>query len=496
MNIIEPIAPYFKIKTEDTSKGRGFRKACTWLREHTSSLNYGFKSKKQKKKYPRKNTNTAILNALQDPHCWRYVDKISNDEFRDHFDRKETYFYEGNAHSDSRFTLFTIDIDCHDSGTLEGAVAFARYLRKKHFPSLYMEVSTEGNGIHGFVVLDKQGNHPSFVNTVLNQFEEKLRGILSRFSFDVENVEIKGTLPVITWSPYQKGIVSKYVSGQQAKFPRELHRFDELKNTTRLAVDDLQAFASDVVVKDDSLPPILGGKGLRIVGVDKPKGSTEGKIFHKGEVQKLDFYRVVAEKLMETHTLSTSNDSVVRVEDVAIWMMFMFWITNNMNADGTMPSERLKKFWQALWDSGDVTRAWNKNRCAVIFKYFSSLRLLEIEDNEYKVGFSVDSKGESHKGHIEGMRYVKGRAAKWKLSAEMMDMLEAEVVGRQEKKTIREEREAFSITCSPISISFIENLAQLPPWEVVRLVETTECYIYNFNPDEIGQYHGCLALVA
>ena len=47
-----------------------------------------------------------------------------------------------------------LDIDCHRSGSLEGAKQFAAFLKQQYFPDLYYEVSTNGNGIHGFIIVD------------------------------------------------------------------------------------------------------------------------------------------------------------------------------------------------------------------------------------------------------------------------------------------------------------------------------------------------------
>ncbi len=52
-------------------------------------------------------------------------------------------------------TLLMLDIDCHASGTLEGATQFAEHLKQHFFPNLYYETSTHGNGIQGFVVVDR-----------------------------------------------------------------------------------------------------------------------------------------------------------------------------------------------------------------------------------------------------------------------------------------------------------------------------------------------------
>ena len=92
-----------------------------------------------------------------------------------------------------------IDIDCHKSGTPEGARQFAEYLRLHFFPNLYFETSTNGNGIHGYLIVDKWEWSAADYNATLKLVELWLKRVLASTSFDVETVELKGRCPVVKW---------------------------------------------------------------------------------------------------------------------------------------------------------------------------------------------------------------------------------------------------------------------------------------------------------
>jgi hypothetical protein len=51
--------------------------------------------------------------------------------------------------------LLNIDVDRHKSGSLTGALAFVVHLRATRFSGLYYEARTNGNGVHGYLVLVK-----------------------------------------------------------------------------------------------------------------------------------------------------------------------------------------------------------------------------------------------------------------------------------------------------------------------------------------------------
>ena len=97
---------------------------------------------------------------------------------------------------------------------------------------------------------------------------------------------------------------------------------------------------------------------------------------------------------------------------MAIFLLLAKFFTEHMNSDGSLPVERWKKMWQALFEAGDVDRAFCPQRFKGIRDYLSSLGLLDWQDETYCLGWYEES-GEYHKG----------KACKWKASEKLMDML-------------------------------------------------------------------------
>ncbi len=158
----------------------------------------------------------------------------------DHFAGRKTFYFTSDGRSSSAEALVNIDIDCHGSGTLAGAIAFAEHLKAARFPSLYYEVSTNGNGVHGYIVVEKGDLGDDGLNGALIVLDRWLKAELSVGDWDVENVEVKGQAPEFTWGA-TKFELKGYKSGQLAKLPREaLARAEELRGTTRLTVQELR----------------------------------------------------------------------------------------------------------------------------------------------------------------------------------------------------------------------------------------------------------------
>src|SRR5690606_25217684 len=119
-----------------------------WLRDHTSGIDFGIKLHG----HPiHCNQNKEVLIAFRSENCW--LDGMRNRDYDAHFAGTDTYYFTGDARKATKSTLLMIDIDCHESGTLKGAVEFARYLRTTLFPNLYFETSTNGNGVHAYLVV-------------------------------------------------------------------------------------------------------------------------------------------------------------------------------------------------------------------------------------------------------------------------------------------------------------------------------------------------------
>jgi hypothetical protein len=106
----------------------------------------------------------------------------------------------------------------------------------------------------------------------------------------------------------------------------------------------------------------------------------------------------------------------VTIEDVAIFMLCLGFITENMNEDGTLPWARFEEFWTALYHAGDVERAFNPKRFAAIRNHLSSL----LVDGEPLLDWEDET-------------YGAGQACKWRASQKLMNI-------------IKEEREETSFT--------------------------------------------------
>ncbi len=112
----------------------------------------------------------------------------------------------------------------------------------------------------------------------------------------------------------------------------------------------------------------------------------------------------------------TAGRTVVTNEDVAIFLLLLRFFSENMNTDGSMPVRRWKKMWQALFEAGDINRAFCPQRFKVIRDHLSSLQLLDWQDETYRIGW-FDEDGEYHKG----------KSSKWHASERLMGMLQGTV---------------------------------------------------------------------
>ncbi len=449
------------------SRKRREGRITTFLRKLISSFDFGIKTKGPKP-HPvhvnKKDTLIAAFNAKS----WRQMKRLRDRDFGSHFMGKDTFYFTGNGRSSDPYTLVMIDIDCHKTGTLEGAVAFVEFLRAEHFPSLYWETSTNGNGVHGYVILQKLGYGDVFANKMLDRLQMFLRSVLESNPFDIEGVEVKGHCTEIVWGK-RKGEIKTIKFGQPGKIPRDaILRPEEFKNTTRLTCDQLLRLP----VNEQSTTR-RGGK--------RPPASVSGCFVSDEELAKSKTtYLMLAKMLMENHQLPTTNKSVVTAEDVALFVMFLRFFSENMNPDGSLPFARFEKFWNAVFECGDIDRGFQTNRFCVIRNYLSSLGLIEWEDASYKIG------------HVcaDGKRRG-GKAAKWKASQMLLDLIG--MVEMVEKKGNIPEvsaeaaganRERASLAITNITHR-IQNLTPTPYSMTIRPYQIEDPPPLMLNPDEI-----------
>jgi hypothetical protein len=386
-----------------------------WLRERISGIDYGQKYRNWRTGRVSPihcNPNEEVLDAFRSK---TWLSRLTNKKLDLHFKNETTFYFTGHASRRTPETLVLIDIDCHASGSLAGAIAFAKYLREHYYRNLYWEVSTNGNGVHAYLVLRKYDVGGLMINDLLlHRLQPFLRRALAEQNFDVETVEVKGTCPDFEWGQ-KKGELLAYRSGTLAKLPREAHRFDELAKTTVLSIDDLLRLGVPEIQPSE---PVR----LRMVGIES-KGSIAGKHFQQDELDRLDnHYLHLANALLHRHSLGTKGRSVATAEDLSIFLMMLRFFTKNMNGDGSLPMARFKAMWEALFEAGDIRRSWDGKRFATMRNYLSDLGLIQWQEER----------------HYPDPIKHRGQAAKWMASEMLMGWLEEPIRTQEEEKAAEE----------------------------------------------------------
>lgn len=391
--------------------------ACSFLRKLISP--YGFGSK-DAFGY-RRPTNDALI---ADYNRKGFIRGLTNAQMLDHFQSKGTYYFWSDGRIKTPYALICIDIDNHKFGTLAAALAFAQYLKGTIFPGLYFEPSTNSKGVHGYVLVDKRGFGDERLHGLAKMLDRALKVIHRQWQEQnpdrvVEGVEIKGHPPRVTWE--RDGRMKDLISGQFAKLPREmLSRFEEFKTTTIL--NDRRISEVYRRYKDE---PVASVKPA--AEPVKKSGSLTGCVVKQSNLDQWDAYLAVAKTLVVS-PLKTTGREVATAEDMAALLLVLEACTNDMNADGSMPTARIRENWEILHDNGDVERPWCPRRYTALRDQLSTLDYIDWEDRHY-VPAALSPTGT-------------GQAARWRLSEALMEMLANEklglgtavVAGEQEKE--------------------------------------------------------------
>jgi hypothetical protein len=398
--------------------------ACPHLRRLISPYDHGLK---HDGRVVHANTNARVARDL---NSRGWVPGLTNAAMERHFAGRGTVYFTADGRVRTPEVLLMIDVDCHRTGTYGAAIAFAEHLRDEHFPGLYFEPSTHGNGVHAYLILDTRGFGDERTHSLFGMLDRAIKGIHAEWQarnpgLVVEMVEVKGHPPRIDWG--RDGKVADYTSGQLAKLPREVaRRWDEFRQTTK--IDDRRV--SDLyrrwkVEKEVRAVVEVGKKAM-----SPRSGSITGHVVAQEALDRSDAYRGLAGRLLP-EPLRTSGREVATSEDLAILLMILEACTLRMNSDGSMPTARIIKNWEVLRDNGEVTRPFNPKRFAAMRNFLSREKLLDWEDESY-FPFPMSDEG-------------KGRAARWRASERLMEMiLEAregvEIVGEDLERGDREKK--------------------------------------------------------
>lgn len=414
--------------------------------------------------------NGAIIDYLNElcrgrPGLAHLSEQWTRKKLLAHCAGEETWYFSAASHWKQRYVLIMLDVDCKKRGTPEGARAFLEFLAANYFPGLHIEVSTNGNGGHGYLLIDKYNLEAPGVNDILLH---RLAPWLNRMcqNFDVEFVEVKGTLPVVEWGT--DGRVLRYTAGCPAKVPRGLFdHFDEIRKIPVVFVRDLKCL--ERIEKQDKL-----------FVVEPTAGSTTGKNFVESlpHCEEGGIYRTLARELLAqkgVDHLSTSDRNIVTEYDLAVWLMLLQHCTETLDENGGLPTDRIKGLWQKLKNDEEITRSWNSRRHKAIRDFLSDLGLIAWEDESYKPGF------------YKGDEFVKGVCMKWSLSDELMQKL-AEVRDLPIKN--EEEGHALLIQESHLFGDWVAELTICEPEDQIRPFEIVQIDVTRYDPDKVTAHVG------
>ena len=161
--------------------------------------------------------------------------------------------------------------------------------------------------------------------------------------------------------------------GTLAKYPRDVSRFEEWKQTTSFSVEDIWS-----LIETSPIRPMTKKEAGR-------SGSIAGKHIEKETITALLSFGM--DMLgQEQVSIGSTNRAVVTAEDVAVFATLLKFFHENRNADGSLPVARIRSLWKSLYECGDITRAWDHHRFMWLRDKFTALGLIDWEDATYVVG--------------------------------------------------------------------------------------------------------------
>jgi hypothetical protein len=361
------------VSTSTSKTNKNFRQAAKHILGFISDIDYGYLTEKG---ISRQNTEDRILAYRRGERAW--VNKLPQHAIIDHFKGDATVYF--SAHPYNTCILVMLDIDCKKAqgkGSPQGALACANWL-STIFPNLYHEPSTNGNGRHGYIILDRDSMTPKEVCDWLKKLQSWLQSY--QHHFDIEMIEVKGQPMRLTKNGQE---VTQVTCGTLAKIPREIvTRWEEFTNTTQ--VNALKFAFPDQNLEAKTI--------IKVV-----EGSIRGK-----HVQDPTPLIPLAKQITRGQDKVQVNKNVaVTPEDISILLAILYHCTNDINADGSMPTRRIQALWESMYQVGDIQRQWNPAR------YSAARNLIE----EYE-GIVWEDQG-----------YTFGRACKWKLNQKVMDYI-------------------------------------------------------------------------
>jgi hypothetical protein len=366
-----------------------------FLRQRVSRLNYGVK-------VPdlgvRPELDARKLTARYNGR--RFGAALRNDQFLDHFAATRTYYFWADHRASTPEALVMLDFDAggrHGGGTTQGCWRFAELVRDKLFPGLYLEPSTNGQGVHGYLELCKAGLKAGLVRQALKNLDAYLKRLAAAVGADIAGVEVKGLPPSVKYD--DRGNLKAITFGQFAKLPRGRGVLD----TCKVKYADLALLDPDEIQVEPQPEDVDEAKPER-----KPRfGSFDSRVVRQGALDTLPEVERLAGSLLRQWTGAGSFKAgrwTVTATDMA--QFFALMLSIKPRPDDALPVRAVGRLWEEVYLAGDFARPWNHHR-------FKAIRDLL-----------------SRHGHIDWVDFRfqnlperKGRCCRWQISLMLRSVL-------------------------------------------------------------------------
>jgi hypothetical protein len=388
-------------KSGDLASIRRSRTPESFIKKLISPYNLGWKDQNGMTQVP---TNEIIADYNKYGRvrraCWGHV------ELTGHFlpTTNYTMFFAGDGRKTTPYCLANIDIDIQKKlklGSTEGAIAFVKRLQEI-WPDLYWEMSTNGRGIHGYLIVDKRRYDARETNAALKSLQNYLRSLA--VDYDIEAVEVKGTCPIVEYGVWGEKRIESIQHGQLAKFPREYERFQEWKKTTCVTVRELLKLEPQINQVDN----------IKLITTSNEyTGSCSGIPFNDELLKryKSEDLTELAERWLGKYGIAAAKRSLVRPKDMALSMAIIVHCTQDRNKDGSIPQARVEAIWNVARSTGLTDKSWDHHVFTAARNWLEAHGYLVIEDFGYTPGYN------------QGGEYVKGQAARWAASEYLIDLV-------------------------------------------------------------------------
>lgn len=300
-----------------------------------------------------------------------WFNTLSNEDLNQHFQGEQTFYFFGTPHLKAEYTLVMMDIDVQKAkglGSLQGALNFVQYLKRTCWPTLYFERSTNGKGIHGYILMRKVEAGAPRVNQAIEQLQAFLRHQADLVGADIEMVEVKGKCPEIVYDDY--GCITDIKYGTFAKYPRNA-TLQDLQNTTVIDWEELHQINGKYAVPEEVKKPTLH------------VGSCTTSIPDEFVAQHLEACRKAWLGLTGGEVIKGKR-YVVAAEDAAVVMLIALWLQEHGTKDHRHSVRTTLAFWDDLQQRGLTDRSPNHHRIKTIRDHLSSRGCVDWLDNKYQ----------------------------------------------------------------------------------------------------------------